>query len=118
MATLYASSPDASHPLCDAAQEGGPLVAAEIETARLSQVLEQTPEVGAFRLLGHLDNSFMTSVTSAGAISSSGRTKSALPDLIAAPGMPLNSADDWSCATTVPPIFLIAPIPIDPSLPV
>ena len=68
---------DVRHPLCDAAQEGGFLVAAEIEAARLSQILEQTLEVGALRLFGHVAISFITNVTSADAISSSGRMKSA-----------------------------------------
>src|ERR1700686_614249 len=109
---------DVRHALRDPAKERGSLVAAEIEAACLSQILQQTLEIGALRLVGHVANSFITRVTRAGAISSSGRMKSALPDLIAAPGMPLNSAEAWSWATTVPPIFLIAPIPIDPSLPV
>src|SRR4029077_250588 len=110
--------PDVRHPLGDATQERGPLVAAEIEAARLSEILQQPLEVGALLLVGHVAISFITKVTRADAISSSGRMKSALPDLIAAPGMPLNSADAWSCAPTDRPSLLMAQIHIDPSLPV
>src|ERR1700730_18790969 len=94
---------DLCHPLVDPAEQRGSLVAAEVEASSLSQVLQQALEVGTIRLVGHFAISFMTSVTRAGAISSSGRMKSAMPDLTAAPGMPPNSAEAWSCATTVPP---------------
>src|ERR1700730_740901 len=109
---------DLRHPLFDPAEQCGSLVAAEVEASSLSQVLQQALEVGTIRLVRHFAISFMTSVTRAGAISSSGRMKSGVAGFTAAPGMPPNSAEAWSCATTVPPIFLIAPTPIEPSKPV
>src|SRR5438552_763090 len=112
------SDPHLRHSLGEPAVQGGALVATEIETPILQQVLEEAVEVGILRIVGHWAMPFMIRVTSADGISSSGRMKSAFPDLMAAAGMPENSAERSSWAITVPPIFLIAPMPIDPSLPV
>src|SRR5438477_1166940 len=69
------------------------LVAGEVESAGGAEMLEERLEHAAlFRLrLRHCTCPFITRVTSAGAISSSGRTKSTLPLSMAAPGMPKNS---------------------------
>ena len=109
---------DLRHPLGDPAYQGRPFVAAEVEATGIPNVLQKTRKVGTRRLLAHRTTPSVTRVVSAVGISSSLRMKSAWPDLIAAAGIPKNSADSWSWAITVPPIFLMAPTPSDPSLPV
>src|SRR5437899_7684589 len=56
------------------------LVAGEVESAGGAEMLEERLEHAALFRLRHCTCPFITSVTSAGAISSSGRTKSTLPD--------------------------------------
>src|SRR6266576_389932 len=109
---------DLRHPLGDPAYQRRPFVAAEVEATGVPNVLQKTRKVGTHRLLAPRTTPSATRVVSAEGISSSLRTKSAWPDLIAAAGIPKNSAESWSWAITVPPIFLMAPTPRDPSLPV
>src|SRR6266566_1727580 len=106
------------HPLGHPAYQRRPLVAAEVEATGIPNVLQKACKVGTRRLFAHRTTPSVTRVVSARGISSSRRMKSAWPDLIAAAGIPKNSADSWSWAITVPPIFLMAPTPSDPSLPV
>src|SRR5207237_856134 len=106
------------HALAHSPHQTGTFITGKIEATALPQVLEQMLE---FRVLfgwAHATSPFRTKVTRAEEISSNGRTKSALPVCIAAPGMPKNSALLSSWTITVPSIFLIALTPIEPSLPV
>src|SRR5439155_9900716 len=102
--------------LAHAPREARPLVPGEVESAAAPQMLEQRLERPAVFHVLHCTCPFI-SVTSAHAISSRGRTKSTLPLSMAAPGMPKNSDVCWSWAMTVPPIFLMALTPIEPSPP-
>src|SRR5439155_355838 len=97
-------------------REARPLVPGEVESAAAPQMLEQRLERPAVFHVLHCICPFI-SVTSADAISSRGSTKSTLPLSMAAPGMPKNSDVRWSWAMTVPPIFLMALTPIEPSPP-
>src|SRR5207249_1484098 len=106
------------HALAHSPHQTGTFITGKIEATALPQVLEQMLE---FRVLfgwAHATSPFRTKVTRAEEISSNGRTKSALPVCMAAPGMPKNSALLSSWTITVPSIFLIALTPIEPSLPV
>src|SRR5207244_4910488 len=95
------------YPLGHTPRETRPLVPGEVESAAHPEILEERLERPAVFRFHHWTCPFITSVTSAGAISSSGRTKSTLPLSMAAPGMPKNSDVILSCARTVPPIFLM-----------
>src|SRR6266508_565520 len=107
------------HPLQHPAHEAGPFVTREIEAAALPQVLQQMLELGVgFCCRAHPTSSLVTRLISAFGISANGSTKSTAPVCIAAPGMPKNSELFSSCTITVPPIFLIARTPMEPSLPV
>src|SRR5262245_16164455 len=126
---------DELHPFVDPAPERRALVPGEVEPATVPQELQERLEhpvvavghrsrivaVGhrcSIVVVGHRCSTPFTNVRRAPAISSSGSTKSTQPVWIAAPGIPKNSEVASSCAITEPPIFLIARIPIDPSLPV
>ena len=79
------------YPLGHTPRETRPLVPGEVESAAHPEILEERLERPAVFRFHHWTCPFITSVTSAGAISSSGRTKSTLPLSMAAPGMPKNS---------------------------
>src|SRR6185369_265476 len=107
------------HALGDAAHQAGPFIAGKIEPAALPQIFQQVVNLGVgVSCPVHSTSPPTTKVTSAAAISPSGRIKSTLAVCIVALGMPKNSELCSSCAMTVPPIFLIALTPIEPSLPV
>src|SRR5262249_48830665 len=102
------------HAPLHASLEARPLVAGEVEAALLLEKLEQGLEL-VVRRFSHASGK--QSFCSAGPISSSVSTKSAMPVACAASGMPANSAFFASCTITVPPIFLMAFTPIAPSEP-
>src|SRR2546425_260412 len=105
------------HPLAYPAYQTGTLVAGKIEAAVVLEIEQQG--LGLLLLsVSHATSPVVTRVTRADGISSSGRMKSTLPVCTAAPGMPKNSAVFSSWTMTVPPIFLIALTPMEPSLPV
>src|SRR5207245_9316239 len=79
------------HALGHTPRDAPPLVPGEVEPTRVPEMLEERLEHAALFRFHHCACPFITSVTSAGAISSSGRTKSTLPLSVAAPGMPKNS---------------------------
>src|SRR5262245_15715569 len=105
------------HAPADAAHQAGALVAGKIKSPALLQVIEQIFELLVFAF-AHETSPVETRVSNAEGISSSGKMKSTLPVCKAAPGMPKNSELFSSWTITVPPIFLIALTPMEPSLPV
>src|SRR5690349_12342215 len=109
---------DVLHALVDSSLKAGSLVAGEVEPPAGLQELQQCLELGGRFRGAHSACSPTTRVLSAEDISSNGRTKSTFPVSMAAPGIPKNSDVFWSCARTVPPIFLTAVEPIAPSVPV
>src|SRR5262245_22392066 len=99
------------------AHQAGPLVTAEIKPTVLLQVIEQILKLLVFAF-AHGTSPVETRVSNADGISSSGNMKSTQPVCEAAPGIPKNSELFSSWTLTVPPIFLIALTPMEPSLPV
>src|SRR5215468_3334579 len=99
------------------AHQAGTLVAGKIKPTVLLQVIKQIFELLVFAL-AHGTSPVETRVSNAEGISSSGNIKSTQPVCEAAPGIPKNSELFSSWTITVPPIFLIALTPMEPSLPV
>src|SRR5207302_4198916 len=90
---------DRLHPLLDAAQEGGRLVAGEIEAPVLPEVFEQPLELGIAGLLGPGHATGVprpTRVRSRGAIPVAGTTWSGSARRTALAGIPRNMASSGS----------------------
>ena len=102
--------------LGDSPHEARALVAGEVDSARLAQVLDQVLELVTW-FEAQSRTLPATRVTSAEGISFSESTKSTAPVRIAAEGMLKNSEVASSWTMTVPPRALIAVTPIEPSLP-
>src|SRR5262249_49558648 len=94
------------------------LVASKVEAPAVFNKFQQGEELLVIRGGAHSASPFITNVTRAEGISSSGKMKSTVPVRIVAAGIPENSAVFSSSTMTVPPIVLMARAPIDPSLPV
>src|SRR5205814_5301523 len=108
---------DRVHALQEATGEARPLVSRVVEAARFADVLEEALEGGIGRVRRH-DRDGRTNSTSAGAIRSSARTWATAPLAIAAAGMPKNSEEASSWASTTPPASFNATAPAAPSDPV